>query len=66
MENQAQAPCPSKSSGCLLKIAIIGVGAIGTATAHAYAMRDNAHPIVLQDINRTKVGTGALDMAYGI
>lgn len=57
---------PGKASGRPSKIAIIGAGAVGTATAYACAMRGDARDIVLYDINGSKASAEALDIAHGI
>lgn len=54
------------SGGHPSKLAVIGAGAVGTATAYAAAMRGDARDIVLYDINRPKVEAEALDIAHGI
>jgi L-lactate dehydrogenase len=47
------------------KIAIIGAGAVGSATAFALTIRGTAREIVLVDINEKKANAEALDIEHG-
>ena len=49
-----------------MKVAIIGVGAVGAATAMAVALRARAREIVLVDRNRARAKAVATDMHYGV
>ena len=49
-----------------MKLAIIGVGAVGAATAMAAALRARVREIVLIDKDQARARGVALDMSYGI
>jgi L-lactate dehydrogenase len=49
-----------------MKVAIIGVGAVGAATAMAIAMRARARELVLIDRERARAKAVATDMHYGV
>jgi L-lactate dehydrogenase len=49
-----------------MKIAIIGVGAVGAATAMAITLRGRAREIVLLDRNRARAKAVATDIHYGV
>ncbi|MBO0738732.1 MAG: NAD(P)-binding domain-containing protein [Alphaproteobacteria bacterium] len=49
-----------------MKVAIIGVGAVGAATAMAIALRGCARELVLVDRNRARAKAVATDMHYGV
>ncbi len=49
-----------------MKVGIIGVGAVGAATAMAAVLRASAREIVLVDSNRARAKAVATDMHYGV
>ncbi len=49
-----------------MKLGIIGVGAVGAATAMADALRARARELVLVDRNRARAKAVATDMHYGV
>ena len=49
-----------------MKLGIIGVGAVGAATAMAVALRAHARELVLVDRNRARAKAVATDMHYGV
>jgi len=49
-----------------MKIGIIGVGAVGSATAMAIAQKGHVNEIVLIDIDRARAKGVATDMRYGL
>ena len=49
-----------------MKLGIIGVGAVGAATAMATALRARARDIVLIDKDRARAKAVAIDMHYGV
>jgi len=49
-----------------MKVAIIGVGAVGAATAMAVVMRARAREVVLIDRDRARAKAVATDMHYGV
>ena len=49
-----------------MKLGIIGVGAVGAATAMAVTLRARARELVLIDRNRTRAKAVATDMHYGV
>jgi L-lactate dehydrogenase len=49
-----------------MKVGIVGIGAVGTATAMALAMRASAHEIILIDTNTQRTAGVAADMLYGL
>jgi L-lactate dehydrogenase len=49
-----------------MKVAIIGVGAVGAATAMAIALRARAREIILVDRDRARAKAVATDMHYGV
>jgi L-lactate dehydrogenase len=49
-----------------MKVAIIGVGAVGAATAMAIALRARAREITLVDRDRARAKAVATDMHYGV
>lgn len=49
-----------------MKLGIIGVGAVGSATAMAAALRARARELVLIDKDRTRAKAVATDMHYGV
>jgi L-lactate dehydrogenase len=49
-----------------MKLGIIGMGAVGAATAMAVALRARARELVLVDRNRSRAKAVAMDMHYGI
>ncbi len=48
-----------------LKIAIIGVGAVGTSCAKAMLLRGSCHEIVLLDVNERRARGVATDLSHG-
>jgi L-lactate dehydrogenase len=50
----------------IMKLGIIGVGAVGSATAMAIALRARAREIVLIDSNNARAKAVATDMHYGV
>ena len=49
-----------------MKVAIIGVGAVGAATAMALALRARAREVILVDHDRARAKAVATDMHYGV
>ena len=49
-----------------MKLGIIGVGAVGSATAMAAALRARVREIVLLDLDRARAKAVATDMHYGV
>ncbi|HEX9461555.1 MAG TPA: lactate dehydrogenase [Alphaproteobacteria bacterium] len=49
-----------------MKVAIIGVGAVGAATAMAIALRARAREVILVDRDRARAKAVATDMHYGV
>jgi L-lactate dehydrogenase len=49
-----------------MKVAIIGVGAVGAATAMALALRARAREVILVDRDRPRAKAVATDMHYGV
>jgi L-lactate dehydrogenase len=49
-----------------MKVAIIGVGAVGAATAMALALRARAREVILVDRDRARAKAVATDMHYGV
>src|SRR5260370_40640961 len=49
-----------------MKLGIIGIGAVGSATAMAAALRARVREIVLIDRNRARAKAVAIDMHYGV
>jgi L-lactate dehydrogenase len=49
-----------------VKVAIIGVGAVGAATATALALRARAREVILVDRDRARAKAVATDMHYGV
>ena len=49
-----------------MKVAIIGVGAVGAATAMAIVLRARAREVVLVDRDRARAKAVAVDMHYGV
>ena len=49
-----------------MKVAIIGVGAVGTATAMALALRARAREVILVDRDPARAKAVATDMHYGV
>jgi L-lactate dehydrogenase len=49
-----------------MKVGIVGIGAVGTATAMALAMRASAHETILIDTNKERTAGVAADMLYGL
>ncbi len=49
-----------------MKVAIIGVGAVGAATAMAIVLRARAREVVLIDRDRARAKAVAVDMHYGV
>lgn len=47
------------------KVAIIGAGAVGTATAYALLIKRIAGEVALYDLNKAKVEAEVLDLAHG-
>jgi L-lactate dehydrogenase len=50
----------------VMKLGIIGVGAVGAATAMAVALRARTREIVLIDKDRARAKAVATDMHYGV
>lgn len=49
-----------------MKVAIIGVGAVGSATAMAITLRARAREVILIDRDRARAKAAAADMHYGV
>ena len=49
-----------------MKVALIGVGAVGAATAMAIALRARAREIILVDRDRARAKAAAADLHYGV
>ena len=49
-----------------MKLGIIGIGAVGSATAMAAALRARVREIVLIDLDRARAKAVATDMHYGV
>ena len=49
-----------------MKLGIIGIGAVGSATAMAAASRARVREIVLIDLDRARAKAVATDMHYGV
>src|SRR5260370_7544353 len=49
-----------------MKLGIIGIGAVGSATAMAAALRARVREIVLIDRDRARAKAVAIDMHYGV
>ncbi len=50
----------------VMKLGIIGVGSVGSATAMAVALRARARELVLIDKDRARAKAVAIDMHYGV
>ena len=48
-----------------MKVGIIGVGAVGTASAKAMLLRGSCHEIVLLDVNKQRARGVAADLSHG-
>lgn len=56
----------STKSGGNVKLGIVGVGAVGAATALAVVLRAQVRELVLVDKNRSRARAVATDMTYGV